>query len=99
MQMSEMLVRVMGENVHLVQELDPDLDSVRVDPVQFQQVMLNLVVNARDAMPSGGTIKIKTAHDDGAETVVAGLKNKKQAVISVTDDGCGIEPDTLPHIF
>jgi len=99
MQMNEMLVRILGEDIRLVQDLDTTLEPSKVDPIQFEHAILNLVVNARDAMPFGGTLKIKTSYDHGAEILGTGLKNKKHAVISVTDTGSGIDPDTLPHIF
>src|SRR5262249_11777460 len=61
-EMDKMLRRLIGENIELVVEAAPALDPVKVDPGQLEQVILNLVINARDAMPSGGTLMIETAN-------------------------------------
>lgn len=100
--MHNMLRRLIGEDVELVLDLFPDLGPVRADPGQIEQVLLNLTVNARDAMPQGGRVTISTANvdlteDDAAHhaPVVPG----SYVAISVSDTGCGIDPQILPQIF
>lgn len=97
--MTDMLVRTIGENIRLVQELSSTLPLIKVDPVQFEQVLLNLAVNARDAMPAGGTLTIKTASEYGPDSASPTAREKHFTVVSVIDSGSGIDPDTLPHIF
>jgi len=87
-----MLGRVIGEDVELVTRLDPDLGNVRADPGQLERVIMNLVVNARDAMPDGGTLSIETR---AAETAESG----RYAVLSVRDTGVGMDAETSAHIF
>ena len=82
-----MLRRVIGENIEFITKLESDLAPVLADPGQIEQVLINLAVNARDAMPRGGTLTVETAND-GA-----------QVVLSVTDTGTGIEPEVLKRIF
>jgi nitrogen-specific signal transduction histidine kinase len=89
---SAMLGRLIGEDVELVLALGCNVGSVRADPTQLEQVLLNLVVNARDAMPGGGRLCIETAavaHEDGR----AGVR------LSARDTGCGIAAEVRPHIF
>jgi two-component system cell cycle sensor histidine kinase/response regulator CckA len=97
-----MLSRVIGQHITLSVELGDDVPVVLADPGQLEQVVLNLVVNARDAMPDGGTIRIASRrmvvppvpqpHD---EVLPAG----SYAAISVTDDGCGMSPGVRSRIF
>ena len=89
---SSMLGRLIGEDVELVLELGADAGHVRADPAQLEQVLLNLVVNARDAMPEGGRLVIETAAADGAD-------GRPGARLSASDTGCGIDPAVRPHIF
>jgi two-component system cell cycle sensor histidine kinase/response regulator CckA len=91
-EMEKMLRRVLGEDVALATVLDPDLGFVRADHGQVEQVLMNLVVNARDAMPRGGKIILRTrniAQPDGDPLVA----------LEVIDEGVGIASDALPHIF
>ena len=60
--MEKMLTRLIGENVKLATQLDPNLGSVKADPCQVEQIIVNLIVNARDAMPRGGSVTIETAN-------------------------------------
>jgi two-component system cell cycle sensor histidine kinase/response regulator CckA len=88
--MEEMLRRLIDEDVELVTALEPELPSVRADPGQMEQVLVNLIVNARDAMPEGGRLTIETRNLERALGHV---------VLSVTDTGVGIEPEHRPYIF
>lgn len=101
-ELSKMLPRLIGENIELVLRLAPDLGQVKADPVQFEQVLINLAVNARDAMPRGGTLTITSANADldskyqqSHPEVVPG----PYAMISVSDTGTGMDEETRSHIF
>ncbi len=91
-----MLERVLGEDVRLHLDLAPEPLRVKADPGQMEQVVLNLVVNARDAMPSGGDLWVRAAK--GRDEAL-GEGPGPCAVIEVTDTGTGIPPDVLEHIF
>ena len=100
--LTHLLNRLVGEKVSLVLDHDPDLAAIKADKRQLEQVMMNLVVNARDAMPNGGEILIKTENRtlDSAlvrdrVTVPAG----DYVVVRVLDEGCGIPADRLHKIF
>jgi hypothetical protein len=95
--LERMLVRVIGEDVELVTQLAPDLDSIRADPGQIEQTIVNLVVNARDAMPRGGHLLIRTENAElrGHESIPSGSYVK----MSVTDNGEGIAPENINRIF
>ena len=99
--MNKMLRRVIGENIELVTVATSDLGAVRVDPSQIQQVVLNLAVNARDAMSLGGTLTIETCN-----TVVdQSLANRQEVVpgdyvtVTVRDTGTGMSDDVKHHLF
>jgi CheY-like chemotaxis protein len=99
---SRMLARLIGENISLVTQLDPSLGSVRADPGQLEQVIVNLVVNARDAMPDGGTLTIRTQNADveaSAAREHQGADPGRYVAIAVADTGVGIDTDTQRHIF
>jgi PAS domain S-box-containing protein len=89
--LEKMLRRTISEDVTLVTELAPRLGRVRVDRGQMEQIVLNLVVNARDAMPSGGTITIRTFDVVG--------EGAPRTALAVTDTGVGIDAQTQAHIF
>jgi two-component system, cell cycle sensor histidine kinase and response regulator CckA len=96
--MDKMLRRLIGADVELVTVLEPSLASVKADRGQLEQVILNLAVNARDAMTHGGKLTLKTANvEPGTAGVPAGLSNP--VMLSVSDTGCGIDVETLTHIF
>lgn len=86
--MHELLHRVIGEDVTLTLHADPDTPHVHADPGQVEQVIMNLVVNARDAMISGGTLELRT-----------GRTRAGRALLEVRDSGSGIPRDVLPRIF
>src|SRR6185503_10413287 len=94
--------RLIGERIRLVTQLDPSLGSVRADPGQIEQVLVNLVVNARDAMPDGGTLTIRTQNfevDIVSSRRHFGAPPGSYVVLSVADTGVGIDPDTQKRIF
>jgi len=102
MELSHLLTRLIGESIEYKLIHGRDLGLVRVDPGQFDQMIINLAVNARDAMPGGGTLTITTGSEVfdqptqlGAEQVPAG----RYICISVSDTGTGIPPENLGRIF
>jgi two-component system cell cycle sensor histidine kinase/response regulator CckA len=100
--MKPMLSRLLGEHIEIVTVLPPDLGAVRADQAQLEQVILNLVVNARDAMPAGGRLTLETANDEVDEAFVRrhnGLGPGPCVRLSVTDTGTGMDPATQAHLF
>jgi PAS domain S-box-containing protein len=98
----KMLRRLIGEDIALELRLSPQLPSVKVDPGQLEQVIVNLAANARDAMPVGGTLLIETAGvtlDDAYAREHVGVAVGDYVMIAVTDTGCGMDPETLSQIF
>jgi PAS domain S-box-containing protein len=98
----KLLARVLGEDVALAAELLPDLWPVKADPAHLQQVILNLAVNARDAMPRGGRLAIETSNvevEPRGEPVRRGVEPGAYARLAVIDSGHGMTADTLAHIF
>ena len=91
MNFSKMLERIIGEDVHMDILLTSDACYVHIDEGQIEQVIMNLVVNARDAMPHGGHLKISTR--------IQALENGQQVELSVKDAGAGIDPEVLPYVF
>jgi two-component system, cell cycle sensor histidine kinase and response regulator CckA len=101
-QLTKMTQRLIGENVRVVLTLSPDLASVKADPGQMEQVLMNLVVNARDAMPDGGTLNIKTANaemDQEFENHHVGSKVGKYVKLSVSDTGMGMSREVMARVF
>jgi two-component system cell cycle sensor histidine kinase/response regulator CckA len=90
-EMDRMLRRVLGEDIELITRLAPELKTVRADPGQIEQVILNMVVNARDAMPSGGQLLIETAN--------AEQPNRDCVTISISDTGIGMDSEVLSRVF
>src|SRR5437879_11265304 len=99
-EIAEMLARLVGEDIHMRTALSGDLGSVRADPSQIEQILLNLVVNARDAMPNGGKITIETQNVD-LEEEYAGSHNSvlpgRYVMIAVSDSGTGMDAETAAH--
>lgn len=94
--------RVIGEDIELVTLLDPGLAHVRADPVQFEQVLMNLAVNARDAMPRGGKLTIETKNVELREahvTQYGSIPAGCYVLLVVSDTGTGMDPGTQAHIF
>jgi two-component system cell cycle sensor histidine kinase/response regulator CckA len=99
--MEKMLHRLIGEHIKLRTELRGDIGPIKADRGQIEQVILNLVVNARDAMAAGGDLTVRTEkiEIDADEAVVLDCAAGPYVVLSVVDTGCGIPPVTIPHIF
>jgi two-component system cell cycle sensor histidine kinase/response regulator CckA len=100
--MHRMLRRVIGEDIELALELAPDLRRVRADPGQLEQVILNLAVNARDAMPRGGTLTVETGQvkpDDEYAHGRGAAELDKYVMLRVADTGVGMDADTKSHLF
>lgn len=98
--MARMLGRLLGERVRLQLELGPAPSIVRADPTQVEQALLNLVVNARDAMPEGGTLRIRTQPGESVPTTHETPERPEEYLaLSVSDTGQGIDNETLSHIF
>jgi two-component system cell cycle sensor histidine kinase/response regulator CckA len=97
-----MLRRLLGEDVELVLRLAPDTGRIKVDPRQLEQVVLNLAVNARDAMPSGGQLEIETANvtiDAANASTRPEARPGRRVRLSVSDTGVGMDAETRGHIF
>ena len=100
-EMESMFDRLLGDDIELILHLDDALGVVTFDASQLQQVMMNLVVNAREAMPTGGTLIVRTRNIElhGARAIQTHLTPGYYASIEVQDSGRGIAADVLPHIF
>jgi len=94
---ARMLVPLLGEDIRLVTQLEPSLGLVRVDPAQIEQVLMNLAVNARDALPDGGTLSLLTANITAGER--GPVPPGPYVVLSVSDDGLGMDERTRAHVF
>jgi two-component system, cell cycle sensor histidine kinase and response regulator CckA len=100
--LGKMLMRVIGEDIRLEIQTGPMLEHTKVDPVQVEQLLLNLVVNSRDAMPQGGTVRISTANaqiDAEFAQRHQGAVPGRYVTLTVQDYGCGMDRDTLAHAF
>ncbi|MGO9647140.1 MAG: PAS domain S-box protein [Terriglobales bacterium] len=98
----KLLRRVIPENVDLVPMLEPNLRLVKVDPAQIQQILINLVVNARDAMPQGGKVVIETANvelDQEYASRQVEVQPGRYVMLTVSDNGTGIDEPTKARIF
>jgi two-component system cell cycle sensor histidine kinase/response regulator CckA len=100
--LEKMLGRIIGEDIELIIRLAEDLGEVKADPGQIEQAILNLVVNARDAMPNGGKLIIETHNVELDETYARSHFNVipgRYILLSVTDTGCGMSPEVKERIF
>ena len=101
-EMDRMLRRLIGEHIALVTVLAPELGRVRADPNQLEQVIVNLAVNARDAMPDGGKLTIETANIELDATFAQahlGSVPGSYAMVAVTDTGVGMDATVRAHLF
>jgi len=97
-----LLNRLLGEDIELITRPAPDLGSVLADPGLIQQIVMNLAVNSRDAMPDGGTLHIETANvmfDKSYEEEHAEVRPGPHVMLAVTDTGSGISPEVRARIF
>jgi two-component system, cell cycle sensor histidine kinase and response regulator CckA len=100
--LATMLRRLIGEHVQLELRLDPDAGRVSADPGQIEQVVMNLTVNARDAMPQGGRVVLETAAvvlDQAFVSTHPGSTGGAHVCLSIHDTGCGMGPEVLSHLF
>jgi len=99
--MEKMLRRLIGEDIEVQTSITEDRLTVKADPGQIEQVVLNLAVNSRDAMPNGGKLILSTTKQamDGPTATLHGLAPSDYCMISVSDNGGGIPARVLPHIF
>jgi PAS domain S-box-containing protein len=98
----QMLRRLLGEDVEITAELDEGLDIIKADPGQVQQLLVNLTVNARDAMPDGGRLVIETANllvGEEYRSVHPDVAPGRYVTLAVTDTGTGMSDEVLSHLF
>ncbi len=97
-----MLRRIIREDIALNLALAPDIGVVKTDPVQIQQILLNLAMNGQDAMPDGGTLTIETANVDIDASYARSHRDVQPGPyvqLAVSDTGTGMDTDTLAHLF
>ena len=99
MRTERMLRRLIGENITISTQLSNDLHAIWADPGQIEQVLLNLAVNARDAMSQGGTITIRTMNAETCVDEGVTIPEGRHVLLIVTDTGCGMDAETASHIF
>ncbi len=100
--MGKMIGRLIGEDVEVANATEPGLGCIQADPGQIEQVIVNLVVNARDAMPQGGRLAIRTANidlDDAHAGEGMGVKPGPYVVLALSDTGVGMDAETQSHLF
>lgn len=98
----KMLRRMIGEDVELRVSLEPELGNIKADPVQLEQVIMNLVVNARDAMPKGGKLSIETSNvylDESYAREHVSIVPGEYVMLAISDTGCGMNEETRQQIF
>jgi CheY-like chemotaxis protein len=98
----KMLRRLIGDNIEIYTDLEPLLWNVKADPGQIEQVIMNLVINARDAMPKGGKLWIETQNLVLGEQTTGrheGIPAGAWTTLAVRDEGCGMSEDVLAHVF
>lgn len=101
-ELEKMLLRLIGEDIELITQLRPGLGQIKADPGQMEQIVMNLVINARDAMPNGGTLIIETANVELDETYTrqhVEVTPGSYVMLAVSDNGVGMDAATQAHIF
>lgn len=101
-QLAALLPPVLGVDIDLVLDLDPELGAVKADSSQIEQVIMNLVFNARDALKDGGGLTIRTENIHLDETWIVGhpeVQSGPHVILTVSDTGCGMDKHTLSHMF
>jgi two-component system cell cycle sensor histidine kinase/response regulator CckA len=100
--LEQLLRRLMGEDIRMQMKLAADIGTIKADPSQIEQVLMNLVVNARDAMPHGGKLVVETCNvelDQGYASEHVSVKPGKYVMLAVSDTGVGMNAETVAHIF
>ncbi|MGC2672803.1 MAG: PAS domain S-box protein [Candidatus Acidiferrum sp.] len=100
--LDKLLARLMGEHIEMVTRCGANVGNVKADPAQVEQVIMNLVVNARDAMPKGGRLTVETFNVDLDSTYArdhVSVKPGAYVMLAVSDTGMGMSPETVAHIF
>ena len=100
--LEQLLRRLMGDDIRMQTKLAADIGTIKADPSQIEQVLMNLVVNARDAMPQGGKLVVETCNvelDQGYASEHVSVKPGKYVMLAVSDTGIGMNAETVAHIF
>jgi two-component system, cell cycle sensor histidine kinase and response regulator CckA len=100
--LDKLLGRLMGEHIEMVTRCGTNVGHVKADPAQIEQVIMNLVVNARDAMPKGGRLTVETVNVELDSTYArdhVSVKPGSYVMLAVSDSGIGMSPETVAHIF
>jgi nitrogen-specific signal transduction histidine kinase/ActR/RegA family two-component response regulator len=100
--LEQLLRRLMGEDIRMHVKMSAELGTIKADPSQIEQVLMNLVVNARDAMPHGGKLIIETCNtelDHAYASDHVSVKPGRYVMLAVSDSGMGMSPETVAHIF
>ena len=100
--LEQLLRRLMGDDIRMQTELAADIGTIKADPSQIEQVLMNLVVNARDAMPHGGRLVVETCNaelDPAYASEHISVKPGKYVMLAVSDTGIGMSAETVAHIF
>jgi len=98
----KMLRRIIGEDIELITKLNPNIANIKADPIQISQIVINMAVNSRDAMPQGGIFAISTQNtilDESSKDIIPEVKPGKYVEMEISDNGTGMEKDIQSHIF